>query len=83
MYIGWYKRQTQPRGAKEKRGSRCTYPIVFENCSPVEIAVAECSCVVGTALCNHNVALMFQTAHYSTLNLAALPPVLSCIETEQ
>ncbi|XP_034007127.1 uncharacterized protein LOC117499009 [Trematomus bernacchii] len=57
--------------------------IVFENCSPVEIAVAKCSCVAGTALCNHNVALLFQTAHYSTLNLAAVPPVLSCTETEQ
>ncbi|KAK1900702.1 Protein CASC3 [Dissostichus eleginoides] len=57
--------------------------IVFENCSPVEIAVAKCSCVAGTALCNHNVALLFQTAHYSTLNLAAVPPVLNCTETEQ
>ncbi|KAG9278156.1 hypothetical protein AMEX_G5969 [Astyanax mexicanus] len=57
--------------------------IVFEDRVPVDIAVAECSCVAGTALCNHNVALLFQTAHYSTLNLAAVPPVLSCTETEQ
>ncbi|KAF3844495.1 hypothetical protein F7725_007658 [Dissostichus mawsoni] len=87
MYIGWYKREAQPRRAKEKRGSRCTYPvtstimkIVFENCSPVEIAVAECSCVAGTALCNHNVALLFQTAHYSTLNLAAVPLSLAALK---
>ncbi|XP_076876591.1 uncharacterized protein LOC143525969 isoform X2 [Brachyhypopomus gauderio] len=57
--------------------------IVFEDRVSVDIAVAECSCVAGTALCNHNVALLFQTAHYSTLNLAAVPPVLSCTETEQ
>ncbi|XP_049325898.1 uncharacterized protein LOC125785778 [Astyanax mexicanus] len=57
--------------------------IVFEDRVPVDIAVAECSCVAGTALCNHNVALLFQTAHYSTLKLAAVPPVLSCTETEQ
>ncbi|KAK0131248.1 hypothetical protein N1851_034070 [Merluccius polli] len=57
--------------------------MTFENSSPVQIAVAECSCVAGTALCNHNVALLYQTAHYSTLNLKAVPPVLSCTETEQ
>lgn len=26
-----------------------------------------CSCAAGKALCNHMVALLFQTAHYSTL----------------
>ncbi|KAK0146643.1 hypothetical protein N1851_014040 [Merluccius polli] len=57
--------------------------ITFENSTPVHIAVAECSCVAGTALCNHNVALLYQTAHYSTLKLKAVPPVLSCTETEQ
>ncbi|KAG9278535.1 hypothetical protein AMEX_G6421 [Astyanax mexicanus] len=84
------KRPAQPRGAKGRKDIRCIYPvtsttmkIVFEDRVPVDIAVAECSCVAGTALCNHNVALLFQTAHYSTLNLAAVPPVLSCTETEQ
>ncbi|KAK0155175.1 hypothetical protein N1851_002500 [Merluccius polli] len=57
--------------------------ITFENSTPVHIAMAECSCVAGTALCNHNVALLYQTAHYSTLKLKAVPPVLSCTETEQ
>ncbi|KAI4874701.1 hypothetical protein NFI96_014081, partial [Prochilodus magdalenae] len=51
--------------------------------STVQIIEAKCSCVAGTALCNHNVALLYQTAHYSHLNLAAVPPVLTCTETEQ
>ncbi|XP_063735222.1 uncharacterized protein LOC134861726 [Eleginops maclovinus] len=78
------------RRANVIRDTKCTYPVIstimkmtFENSSPVQIAVAECSCVAGTALCNHNVALLYQTAHYSTLNLKAVPPVLSCTETEQ
>ncbi|KAK7888640.1 hypothetical protein WMY93_024200 [Mugilogobius chulae] len=57
--------------------------IMFEDCCPVEIAGAECSCVAGTVLCNHGVALLYQTAHYSTLKLTAVPPVLSCTETQQ
>ncbi|KAK0141915.1 hypothetical protein N1851_020431 [Merluccius polli] len=43
----------------------------------------KCSCVAGTALCNHSVALLYQTTKYSTLQLKAVPPVLSCTETEQ
>ncbi|XP_062387274.1 uncharacterized protein LOC134076306 [Sardina pilchardus] len=42
-----------------------------------------CTCVAGTALCNHVAALMYQTAHYSQLELKAVPPVHSCTETEQ
>ncbi|XP_013855903.1 uncharacterized protein LOC106511705, partial [Austrofundulus limnaeus] len=55
----------------------------FEDCYPVEITEVECSCVAGTVLCNHSVALLYQTAHYSALNLTAVPPVLSCTESEQ
>ncbi|XP_026137755.1 uncharacterized protein LOC113114890 [Carassius auratus] len=73
-----------------RRGLKCMYPvtsittkIVFVDSSPVEMCNAECSCVAGTALCNHTVALLYQTAHYSQLNLTAVPPVLSCTETEQ
>ncbi|XP_047219736.1 uncharacterized protein LOC124867367 [Girardinichthys multiradiatus] len=55
----------------------------FEDCYPVQIAEVECSCAAGTVLCNHSVALLYQTAHYSALNLTAVPPILSCIESEQ
>ncbi|CAJ0600743.1 unnamed protein product [Cylicocyclus nassatus] len=74
-----------PRSKREKGYKMyiSSYIDNYEDRVPVDIAVAECSCVAGTALCNHNVALLFQTAHYSTLNLAAVPPVLSCTETEQ
>ncbi|KAG5270932.1 hypothetical protein AALO_G00173970 [Alosa alosa] len=79
-----------PPGVNGKRGTRCicqvsltTMKITFEGSSPIKIAVAECSCVAGNALCNHNVALLYQTTAYSTLQLKAVPPVLSCTETEQ
>ncbi|CAM4607876.1 unnamed protein product [Leuciscus chuanchicus] len=42
-----------------------------------------CTCVAGAALCNHCVALLFQSAHYSELNVPVVPPVLSCTEGEQ
>ncbi|KAK7151608.1 hypothetical protein R3I94_008063 [Phoxinus phoxinus] len=51
--------------------------------SPVVLTHSKCLCVTGTALCNHTVALLFQTAHYSQLNLSVVPPVLSCTEREQ
>ncbi|KAI4899361.1 hypothetical protein NFI96_008252 [Prochilodus magdalenae] len=36
----------------------------------------------GTAVWNHTVALLFQTAHYSELNVQVVPPVHTCTETE-
>ncbi|XP_051951627.1 uncharacterized protein LOC127621880 [Xyrauchen texanus] len=57
--------------------------IVLEDSTPVQLYEVECSCVAGRALCNHNVALLYQTAHYSQLNITAVPPVLSCTESEQ
>ncbi len=50
---------------------------------PVILSQCSCSCVAGTALCNHIVALLYQTAHYSQLGISAVPPVRSCTETEQ
>ncbi|XP_030271599.1 uncharacterized protein LOC115580976 [Sparus aurata] len=47
------------------------------------MAANHCSCVAGTALCNHTVALLFQTAHYSELKMQVVPPVHSCTEAEQ
>ncbi|KAI4885328.1 hypothetical protein NFI96_032045 [Prochilodus magdalenae] len=70
-------------GSMRKHEKPHNLRIVFEDSSPVQMIEAECSYVAGTALCNHNVALLYQTAHYSQLNLAAVPPVLSCTETEQ
>nr|XP_033957654.1 uncharacterized protein LOC117460383 [Pseudochaenichthys georgianus] len=118
MYIGWYKQQAQPRGAKEKRGSRCSYVDNYE--APVDVLQGVCSggtgteqeedaggcgnagadgrgtrsCAasensVGGRLDESRIGLansapgFAESAHYSTLNLAAVPPVLSCTETEQ
>lgn len=36
-----------------------------------------CSCKAGKGICNHKVALMYQAAHYSPLNIDAVPEVPS------
>ncbi|KAI4885066.1 hypothetical protein NFI96_013031, partial [Prochilodus magdalenae] len=56
---------------------------VLRDSDPVVLISNLCSCVAGTAVCNHTVALLFQTAHYSELNVQVVPPVHTCTETEQ
>ncbi|XP_067271626.1 uncharacterized protein [Pseudorasbora parva] len=60
-----------------------TTRVVLKDSSPVELIEHSCTCVAGAALCNHCVALLFQSAHYSELNMSVVPPVLSCTEGEQ
>ncbi|XP_072562284.1 uncharacterized protein [Paramormyrops kingsleyae] len=57
--------------------------MVLNHSKPVVLLSTHCSCVAGSALCNHLVALLYQTAHYSQLNIPAVPPVHSCTDTEQ
>ena len=57
--------------------------IVLRDAEPVVMTSSQCSCKAGTAVCNHTVALLFQTAHYSELNIQVVPPVHACTETEQ
>lgn len=57
--------------------------VVLKDSDPVQMLQCNCSCVAGKALCNHSVALLFQSAHYSQLNLQVVPPILSCTEGEQ
>ncbi|XP_077056081.1 uncharacterized protein LOC143707228 [Siphateles boraxobius] len=90
MYIGLYNPQHQPQRVSGRRGLKCLFPatltitkITLEHSFPVQLSEAVCSCVAGKALCNHNVALLYQTAHNSQLQISAVPPVLSCTETEQ
>ena len=56
--------------------------MVLRDSVPVIMVVSRCSCVAGTAMCNHTVALLFQ-AHYSQLGVPVVPPVHSCTELEQ
>ncbi|CDQ83661.1 unnamed protein product [Oncorhynchus mykiss] len=49
----------------------------------VIVVQSHCSCVAGSAVCNPLVAILYQTAHYSQLNILAAPPVHSCTHTEQ
>ncbi|KAG5273004.1 hypothetical protein AALO_G00171700 [Alosa alosa] len=48
--------------------------IILDGSTPVQLCEAVCSCVAGK---------LYQAAHYSQLHLSAVPPVLSCTETEQ
>ncbi|KAM9443424.1 uncharacterized protein ACWYII_014986 [Salvelinus alpinus] len=57
--------------------------MVFKHSVPVIVVQSHCPCVAGSALCNRLVALLYQTAHYSQLNIPAAPPVHSCTDTEQ
>ncbi|XP_041951961.1 uncharacterized protein LOC121712059 isoform X2 [Alosa sapidissima] len=90
MFIASFSQHRQRRGVRGRKVSRCTYQatstitkIILDGSTPVQLCEAVCSCVAGKVLCNHNVALLYQTAHYSQLHLSAVPPVLSCTETEQ
>ncbi|CAM4735664.1 unnamed protein product [Leuciscus chuanchicus] len=42
-----------------------------------------CSCAAGKGFCNHIVAILYQTAHYSQLGLQAVPPPLACTSALQ
>nr|XP_046152416.1 uncharacterized protein LOC123993974 [Oncorhynchus gorbuscha] len=42
--------------------------MVLKHTVPVIVVQSHCSYVAGSALCNHLVALLYQTAHYSQLN---------------
>ncbi len=57
--------------------------MMLKHSKPVVLVSSHCSCVVGCALCNHLVALLYQTAHYSQLSIPAVPLVHSCTDTEQ
>lgn len=57
--------------------------VVLRDAVPVIMVTCSCSCVAGTAMCNHTVALLFQTAHFSQLSVSVVPPVHSCTEAEQ
>ncbi|XP_048103675.1 interferon-induced protein 44-like isoform X1 [Alosa alosa] len=57
--------------------------ITLGDSTPVVMTQKTCSCVAGTALCSHIVALLYQTAQYSQLEIPVVPPVHSCTESEQ
>lgn len=57
--------------------------IVLRDSHPVQLQSCQCTCVAGTALCNHVAALLYQTAHYCQLRLTSVSPIHSCTETEQ
>ncbi|XP_041847552.1 uncharacterized protein LOC121643962 isoform X2 [Melanotaenia boesemani] len=90
MYTAsWMPTPLLPR-ANKKKAFVYIYPVtctstrvVLRDSSPVELLHHSCTCVAGAALCNHCVALLFQSAHYSQLKVPVVPPMLSCTEGEQ
>ncbi|XP_051561503.1 uncharacterized protein LOC127445448 isoform X2 [Myxocyprinus asiaticus] len=60
-----------------------TWMIVLRDSDPVILVSNWCLCEASTAVYNHIVALLFQTEHYSELDVQVVPPVHSCTETEQ
>lgn len=59
------------------------FQIVLGDARPVQLQSCQCTCVAGTAVCNHVAALLYQTAHYCQLSITSVPPTHSCTETEQ
>lgn len=45
--------------------------------SPTAVTDHSYSCVAGKGVCNHTVSLLYQLAHYATLNLSVVPPSVS------
>lgn len=56
--------------------------MVIRDTVPVIMVWCRCSCVAEADLC-HTVALLFQTAHFSQLDVPVVPPVHNCSESEQ
>ncbi|XP_049339471.1 uncharacterized protein LOC125804569 isoform X1 [Astyanax mexicanus] len=50
---------------------------------PVEVMKTLCTCVAGKAFCNHTVALLYQSAHYSTMGFKTVPLPVACTSTLQ
>ncbi|XP_073697761.1 uncharacterized protein [Garra rufa] len=44
---------------------------------PVELTSTSCTCTAGKALCNHLVAMFFQTAHFSMMQMQTVPPTMA------
>ncbi|KAG1930738.1 hypothetical protein F2P79_022067 [Pimephales promelas] len=74
-------RKSHPAGSVQVQVQK--KQIVLRDSKPVVLLRCQCTCVAGTALCSHVLALLYQTAHYSQLRLKSVPPVFSCTETEQ
>ena len=43
----------------------------------------KCSCAAGKGMCNHVVALLYQTAHYSSMGNSSVPLPLACTSRPQ
>ncbi|XP_062866905.1 uncharacterized protein LOC134329550 [Trichomycterus rosablanca] len=50
---------------------------------PAEVQMTSCTCVAGKALCNHLIALLYQSAHYSTMGFKTVPLPVACTSTLQ
>ncbi|XP_076851261.1 uncharacterized protein LOC143501975 [Brachyhypopomus gauderio] len=90
MCVVLSEHQVQRHRVNLKRVSSSTFhptsailKMTLRDSMPVVLINSNCSCVAGCGICNHLVALLFQTAHYSESGMSVVPPVLSCTQTEQ
>ncbi len=60
-----------------------TLQVVLKDSKPVQLIHHTCTCIAGAALCDHCVALLFQSAHTSQMKVPVVPPLRSCTEGEQ
>ncbi|RXN13324.1 hypothetical protein ROHU_029083 [Labeo rohita] len=44
---------------------------------PVKLTNTSCTCTAGKALCNHLVAMFFQMAHFSMMQMQTVPPTMA------
>ncbi|KAL6479281.1 hypothetical protein MHYP_G00127140 [Metynnis hypsauchen] len=50
---------------------------------PAEVLKRSCTCVAGKAFCNHLIALLYQSTHYSTMGFKTVPLPVACTSTLQ
>ncbi|KAM9364271.1 uncharacterized protein KZ484_010540 [Pholidichthys leucotaenia] len=50
---------------------------------PIPLNGPSCTCAAGEVLCSHRVALLFQSAHDSMMQVKALPSAVACTSTLQ
>ncbi|RXN17377.1 hypothetical protein ROHU_001181 [Labeo rohita] len=80
----WPEPLQNPRGGLCKAiCAKMDQAVTLRDSVPVVLVRSSCTCAAGQAVCNHLVALLYQTAHYSESGMSVVPPVLSCTETEQ
>ncbi|CAL9685252.1 unnamed protein product [Knipowitschia caucasica] len=71
------------KSMRKREPPHCLQITLQSGIVPAVVMSTSCSCAAGKILCNHLVALLYQSAHFSTLKLPVVPADLSCTEELQ